>query len=65
MKLPHTSARVRAVIFAASALFICTGAEGGCGGTLEPTIERPTQEASCPETTPDPWTRPVDQLLLE
>ena len=44
------------LMLAISAMLICTGAEGGCGGTVEPEIERPTQEASCPETTPDPWT---------
>ena len=55
MTLPTIPARVRALIFAVSALLLCTGAEGGCGGTLEPEIERPTDEALCPDTTPEPW----------
>ena len=57
MKFPTLiPTRARILILAAAAMLICTGAEGGCGGTIEPEIERPTNEASCPDTTPEPWT---------
>ena len=42
-------------LFIAAVMLLCTGAEGGCGGTLQPEIERPNEEVACPEATPEPW----------
>ena len=39
-------------MLAAAALFICTGTEGGCGGSLDPQIERPTPGQECPNSVP-------------
>ena len=56
MKSPaNHSLKIPVLMLAISAILICTGAKGGCGGSLEPEIERPTQGEGCPDTTPEQW----------
>jgi hypothetical protein len=56
MKFPAIlSPKIRVLTLAMSAMLICTGAEGGCGGSPEPEIERPEPGSECPDTTPQSW----------